>query len=217
MGGPSPAPSHEVQGGWNLVVLVCYTRAWWVLSRDVSDLIYELAKVLLGHFSAFHSEAGKLRALRRCCIDWVGPSSGGGVLGLALLTFGAFKSSSMPGPASLRRDNQKHLQTWCQSGTLLPGFTSQVTMDKLLFSRSVVSADCSTPGFPVLHHLQGFAQTPVHRVGDAIPPSHPLSPPWTSSSSVNGEAGKNYPAVWVCGLNELVWKSRGLSGQWYQY
>ena len=37
--------------------------------------------------------------------------------------------------------------------------------------------DCSTPGFPVLHHLLELAQTPVHRVSDAIQPSHPLSPP----------------------------------------
>ena len=28
--------------------------------------------------------------------------------------------------------------------------------------------DCSTPGFPVLHHLQDLAQTQVHRVNDAI-------------------------------------------------
>ena len=31
--------------------------------------------------------------------------------------------------------------------------------------------DCSTPGFPVLHHLPELAQTRVHRVGDAIQPS----------------------------------------------
>ena len=36
--------------------------------------------------------------------------------------------------------------------------------------------DCSTPGFPVLHYLPEFAQTNVHRVGDAIQSSHPLSP-----------------------------------------
>ena len=35
---------------------------------------------------------------------------------------------------------------------------------------------CSTPGFPILHHLPEFTQTHVHRVGDAIQPSHPLSP-----------------------------------------
>ena len=34
----------------------------------------------------------------------------------------------------------------------------------------------STPGFFVLHYLPEFAQTHVHWVGDAIQPSHPLSP-----------------------------------------
>ena len=36
--------------------------------------------------------------------------------------------------------------------------------------------DCSTPGFPVQHQLPELAQTHVHQVGDAIQPSHPLSP-----------------------------------------
>ena len=35
--------------------------------------------------------------------------------------------------------------------------------------------DCSTPGFPVHHQLPELAQTHVHRVSDAIQPSHPLS------------------------------------------
>ena len=34
--------------------------------------------------------------------------------------------------------------------------------------------DCSTLGFPVLHHHPEFAQTHVHRVGDAFQPSHSL-------------------------------------------
>ena len=37
--------------------------------------------------------------------------------------------------------------------------------------------NCSTPDFPVLHHLLELAQTHVHRVGNAIEPSHPLSSP----------------------------------------
>ena len=37
--------------------------------------------------------------------------------------------------------------------------------------------DCSRPGFPVHHRLLELTQTHVHRVGDAIQPSHPpLSP-----------------------------------------
>ena len=35
--------------------------------------------------------------------------------------------------------------------------------------------NCSTPGHPVHHQLPEFTQTHVHRVGDAIQPSHPLS------------------------------------------
>ena len=37
--------------------------------------------------------------------------------------------------------------------------------------------DCSMPGLPVHHQLPEFTQIHVHRVGDAIQPSHPLSPP----------------------------------------
>ena len=33
------------------------------------------------------------------------------------------------------------------------------------------------PGLPVYHQIPEFTQTHVHRVGDAIQPSHPLSPP----------------------------------------
>ena len=43
--------------------------------------------------------------------------------------------------------------------------------------------DCSTPGFPVLHSLPEFAQTRVHRIGDAIQPPHPLLP--TSPPALN--------------------------------
>ena len=35
--------------------------------------------------------------------------------------------------------------------------------------------DCSTPGFPVHHHLPELAQTHAHRVSDVIQSSHPLS------------------------------------------
>ena len=37
--------------------------------------------------------------------------------------------------------------------------------------------NCSTPGLPVHHQLPEFTQTHVHRVSDAIQPSHPLSSP----------------------------------------
>ena len=61
-------------------------------------------------------------------------------------------------------------------------FLIEVQLTLLLFTRSVVSdslrpMDCSTPGFPVLHHPPELAQTRVHWISDAIQPSHPLSSP----------------------------------------
>ena len=37
--------------------------------------------------------------------------------------------------------------------------------------------DGSTPDFPVHHQLPEHAQTPVHQIGNAIQPSHPLLSP----------------------------------------
>ena len=51
------------------------------------------------------------------------------------------------------------------------------------------SLDSSTPGFPVYQQLLKLAQTQVHRVGDAIQPSHPLlspSPPALNLSQHQG-------------------------------
>ena len=47
----------------------------------------------------------------------------------------------------------------------------------------------STPGLPVHHQLPEFTQTHVHRVGDTIQPSHPLSspsPPAPNPSQLQG-------------------------------
>ena len=40
--------------------------------------------------------------------------------------------------------------------------------------------NCSMPGLPVHHHLPESTQTHVHRVSDAIQPSHPLLSPFPS-------------------------------------
>ena len=40
--------------------------------------------------------------------------------------------------------------------------------------------NCSTPGFPVHHQLPELTQTHIHRVNDAIQPSHPPVVPFSS-------------------------------------
>ena len=57
-----------------------------------------------------------------------------------------------------------------------------VAFSSVQFSRSVVSNslrphELQQPGLPVHHQLPEFTQTHVQWVGDAIPPSHPLSSP----------------------------------------
>ena len=54
--------------------------------------------------------------------------------------------------------------------------------------------DCSTPGFPVFHHLLELAQTHVHWVGDAVQTACPLS---TSSPVFNlFLASGSFPISW---------------------
>ena len=47
----------------------------------------------------------------------------------------------------------------------------------------------STPGLPVHHQLLEFTQTHVHRVSDAIQPSHPLSSPSPPAPSPSQHQG----------------------------
>ena len=47
----------------------------------------------------------------------------------------------------------------------------------------------STPGLPVHHQLLEFTQTHVHRVGDAIQPSHPLSSPSPPAPNLSQHQG----------------------------
>ena len=72
---------------------------------------------------------------------------------------------------------------------------------------------CSTPGFPV--QLLELAQTRVHRVGDAIQPSHPLSSP--SPPTFNLSQHQNL-FQWVSSSHEvakgLVFPIQHQSFQW---
>ena len=51
--------------------------------------------------------------------------------------------------------------------------------------------NCSTPGLPVHHHLPEFTQTQVHRVSDAIQPSHLLVPFFSCPQSL--PASESFP------------------------
>ena len=59
----------------------------------------------------------------------------------------------------------------------------------------------STPGLPVHHQLPEFIQTHVHRVGDTIQPSHPLSSPSPPAPNPSQDQGF---FQWVNSLHEMA-------------
>ena len=61
--------------------------------------------------------------------------------------------------------------------------------------------DWSTPGLPVHHQLPELAQTCVHRVGDAIQPSHPLSSPSPPAFNLSQHQGL---FQWVSSLHQVA-------------
>ena len=61
-------------------------------------------------------------------------------------------------------NNNTHVHIWI--------FISNFVVQSLSYN----PMDCSMPDFPVLYRLPELAQTPVHRVSDAIQPSRPLYP-----------------------------------------
>ena len=77
--------------------------------------------------------------------------------------------------------------------------------------------DCSTPGFPVHHQLPELTQTHVHRVSDAIQPSHPLSSPSPPAcTGCGGLVTKSCPTLatpWTVACQAPL--SMGLSRQEY--
>ena len=61
--------------------------------------------------------------------------------------------------------------------------------------------NCSTPGFPVHHQLPEPTQTHVHRVGDAIQPSHPLLSPSPPAFNLSKHQGL---FQWVSSLHQVA-------------
>ena len=83
-------------------------------------------------------------------------------------------------------------------------------INSLLFSVSSVTqsclilctpTDCNMPGFPVHHQFSELAQTHVHRLGDAIKPSNPLS-----SSSLPAFNLSQHQSLfqWVSSLHQVA-------------
>ena len=96
------------------------------------------------------------------------------------------------GDSNRERWARQSAKGWCCSaaGVSLTEQTPWIFLALVLVqSLSRDPTGCSTPGLPVHHQLPELAQTHVRRVGDAIQPSHPLSPPSPSAFSLSQHQG----------------------------
>ena len=75
---------------------------------------------------------------------------------------------------------------------------SSVTQLCLTFCNSMY---WSTTGFPVPHQLPELAQTHIHRVCDAIQPSHPVSSPSLTAFNLSQHQGL---LQWVSSLHQVA-------------
>ena len=83
---------------------------------------------------------------------------------------------------------------WGQNKVSLSrGFPSTSTLQFSSITQSCLTLcdpmNRSTPGLPVHHQLQESTQTQVHRVSDAIQPSHPLSSPFPPALNLSQHQG----------------------------
>ena len=110
---------------------------------------------------------------RLCIVLAVGPVHSGGTD--TLLEPKEWKKMCLFGSLSdVSSESGKLLGCWNLGGWLNDPSVSSVAQPCPALCRTM---DCSTPGLPVHHQLPEFTQTHVHRVGDAIQPSHPLLSP----------------------------------------
>ena len=87
--------------------------------------------------------------------------------GIEFISLNVFPGLGLQGIASIS-NSSIHVSTLRRASTLYCSVAQ---------SCPTLCLDCSTPGFPVLHHLLELAQSHVHWDGDAIQPSRPLASP----------------------------------------
>ena len=108
-------------------------------------------------------------------------------------------------PYSIFIGFEKLFEYLLRPGTLPGSLFSSVTQ---LCPTLCHPIDCNMPGLPAHHQLPEFTQTYVHRVGDAIQPSYPLSFPSPPAFNLSQHQGLfqwvlqiRWPKYWSFSFN----------------
>ena len=108
------------------------------------------------------------------------------------------KSSSHQSTPECFRQNHLNNYSWCNFYSFYIYSVSSVAQSCLTLCDPM---NHSTPGLPVHHQLPESTQTHVHWVGDAIQPSHPLSPPSPPALNLSQHQGL---FKWVSSLHQVA-------------
>ena len=100
-----------------------------------------------------------------------------------------------------KKDLLISLQSWVATIITIRKQSQFSSVQSLSRARLCHRMNCSTPGLPVHHQLLEFTQTHIHRVSDAIQPSHPLSSPSPPAPSTSQHQSL---FQWVNSLHEVA-------------
>ena len=96
------------------------------------------------------------------------------------------------------------IDTWHLVATNLQLLKNKISVNDVVVSQSCLThcdpVACHTPGFPVHHQLPELTQTHVHRVSNAIQPSHLLSSPSPPTFNLSQHRGL---FQWVSSSNQV--------------
>ena len=101
----------------------------------------------------------------------------------------AFTDWSANGKASIVTNNQHKVPQTQETSARREELTAVISSVQFSLVAQLCPSlcdpmNCSTPGLPIHHQLPEITQIHVHRVSDAIQPSHPLSSPSPPASNL---------------------------------
>ena len=126
-----------------------------------------------GRWVLYQLHLGSPNTVIACMLcPWDSPGKNTGVDSHSLL-LGIFQHRDGTSISCIGKEVLYHFATWeaCQFSS------DQIRSVAQLCPTLCDPMNRSTPGLPVHHQLPEFTETHVHRVSDAIQPSHPLSSP----------------------------------------